>query len=191
MKFNALFGLLVLFFISCKKESINSSNGNLNDNIVNENLINTGSTTVEISGLNSVGNEITDAYSLEYSSEENIYYSASETASSTINFNSASPTIKFEIRQRQKAPSLNSLNFDILYSAYNNMGIFTKTNLQYIKDVNNSIVIDSETSSIESKIVNIIFDRINSKLIADYEIERLQPKLKIRGKINVFVKEKK
>ena len=191
MKSNTLFVLLVLFLISCKKEPINSSNGNLTDNIVNENLINTGSTTIEISGLNSAGNEITDAYSLEYSSEENIYYSASETASNTIDFNSASPTIKFEIRQRQKAPSLNSLNFDILYSAYNNMGIFTKTNLQYIKDVNNSIVIDSETSSIDSKINNIIFDRINSKFIADYEIERLQPKLKIRGKINVFVKEKK
>ena len=191
MKSNTLFVLLVLFLISCKKEPINSSNGNLTDNIVNENLINTGSTTIEISGLNSAGNEITDAYSLEYSSEENIYYSASETASNTIDFNSASPTIKFEIRQRQKAPSLNSLNFDILYSDYNNMGIFTKTNLQYIKDVNNSIVIDSETSSIDSKINNIIFDRINSKFIADYEIERLQPRLKIRGKINVFVKEKK
>ena len=191
MKSNTLFVLLVLFLISCKKEPINSSNGNLTDNIVNENLINTGSTTIEISGLNSAGNEITDAYSLEYSSEENIYYSASETASNTIDFNSASPTIKFEIRQRQKAPSLNSLNFDILYSAYNKMGIFTKTNLQYIKDVNNSIVIDSETSSIDSKINNIIFDRINSKFIADYEIERLQPRLKIRGKINVFVKEKK
>ncbi len=191
MKSNTLLVLLVLFLISCKKEPINSSNGNLTDNIVNENLINTGSTTIEISGLNSAGNEITDAYSLEYSSEENIYYSASETASNTIDFNSASPTIKFEIRQRQKAPSLNSLNFDILYSAYNNMGIFTKTNLQYIKDVNNSIVIDSETSSIDSKINNIIFDRINSKFIADYEIERLQPRLKIRGKINVFVKEKK
>lgn len=191
MKSNTLFVLLVLSLISCKKEPINSSNGNLTDNIVNENLINTGSTTIEISGLNSAGNEITDAYSLEYSSEENIYYSASETASNTIDFNSASPTIKFEIRQRQKAPSLNSLNFDILYSDYNNMGIFTKTNLQYIKDVNNSIVIDSETSSIDSKINNIIFDRINSKFIADYEIERLQPRLKIRGKINVFVKEKK
>ena len=191
MKSNTLLVLLVLFLISCKKEPINSSNGNLTDNIVNENLINTGSTTIEISGLNSAGNEITDAYSLEYSSEENIYYSASETASNTIDFNSASPTIKFEIRQRQKAPSLNSLNFDILYSAYNNMGIFTKTNLQYIKDVNNSIVIDSETSSIDSKINNIIFDRINSKFIAYYDIERLQPRLKIRGKINVFVKEKK
>jgi hypothetical protein len=184
IKFYPLFFALIL--ISCNKESINNSTKSSINNEEDINLTKTGSTTVEISGVNSAGKEIIDAYSLEYSSEENIYYSVSETASSTI----ASPTIKFEIRQRQKAPSLNSLNFDILYSAYNNMGIFTKTNLQYIKDVNNSIVIDSESSLIESKINNIKFDKINNKLNADYEIERIQPKLKIRGKINVIVKER-
>ena len=193
---NATYVLLGLVIISCKKEASVSSgvnNNNVDTTLTNNidkttytNLTKNGSTTVEISGLNNTGLKVNDTYKLEYSTaEENIYYSLSESASGTIQNN-----IKLEIRQRQQSPNLNFLKFDILYYQLTQQGNISNVGLQYFKSNQDFVVIDSN-SNIKSSLSNIEFNKTDGNFLADYEISAVKPAVKIKGKINVTVKEKK
>jgi hypothetical protein len=193
---NATYVLLGLVIISCKKEASVSSgvnNNNVDTTLTNNidkttytNLAKNGSTTVEISGLNNTGLKVNDTYKLEYSTaEENIYYSESESASGTIQ-----NILKFEIRQRQQSPNINFLKFDILYSQLTGQGNMSNVGFQYFKSNQDFVVIDSNSNTI-SNISNIVFNKTNGNLFADYVISAVKPAVNIKGKINVTVKEKK